>query len=409
MSYYELFACGKFAVVGETLRGKHMRDATHCTIHPAVDLSEFSSLAVPTYRASTIVFEDAQAFATRNLRDLDSYSYGLYGTPTTRTLEAQITKLENGRRSVIVPSGQAGATIVFLSVLLPGDTVLIPDNVYPPVVDFCVNYLEPRGIHHKIYRPDGEGIEGLIDPSVKLIWTETPGSTTMELQDLRAIAALGKKHGILTGADNTWATPLQLKPLDLGIDFSMQALSKYVGGHSDLLLGSICVNDLDLRQKLRDTMRMLGIGVSPDEVALALRGIETMAVRLAHVGKVAQSLAEELASRQDVGLVLHPALPDFPQHALWKRDFSGASGVFSVVLRESQEVNLDEGLNQLKAIAIGASWGGTRSLIVPMSVRDGRIFVQPEHQRIILRINVGLEDPEDLRADLNNLFDILSE
>lgn len=386
-----------------------MRDATSCTIHPAVDLSEFSSLTVPTYRASTIVFEDARAYATRTQRDLDSYFYGLHGTPTTRTLEAQITKLENGLRSVIVPSGQAGATIVFLSVLHPGDTVLVPDNVYPPVLDFCVNYLEPRGIHHKIYRPDGEGIEDLIDPSVKLIWAETPGSTTMELQDLRMIATLGKRHGILTGADNTWATPLQLKPLVLGIDFSMQALSKYVGGHSDLLLGSICVNDLELRKKLRDTMRMLGIGVSPDEVSLALRGIETMAVRLAHVGKVALSLAEELASRLEAGSVLHPALPGFPQHSLWKRDFSGASGVFSVVLNERQERRLDEGLDQLKVMAIGASWGGTRSLVAPMSVKDARKFGQAEHQRVFLRINIGLEDQEDLRADLNNLFDILSK
>lgn len=386
-----------------------MRDATHCTIHPTVDQSEFSSLTVPTYRASTIVFDDTQAYAKRLQRDLDSYSYGLHGTPTTRTLEAQITKLENGLRSVIVPSGHAGVTVVFLSVLLPGDTVLIPDNVYPPALDFCVNFLEPRGIRHKVYRPDGEGIEDLIDPSVKLIWTETPGSTTMELQDLRAIAALGRKHGILTGADNTWATPLQLKPLDLGIDFSMQALSKYVGGHSDLLLGAICVKDLALRQKLRDTMRMLGIGVSPDEVALALRGIGTMAVRLTHVGKVALDLAEELASRQDVGRVLHPALPDFPQHALWKRDFSGASGVFSVVLTEHQEARLDEALNQLKVMAIGASWGGTRSLVAPMSVAKIRKFAQPEHERTILRINIGLEDPEDLRADLHRLFNALSK
>lgn len=386
-----------------------MRDATYCTVYPTVDQSEYASLAVPTHRASTIVFEDANAYATRGERDLDSYMYGLHGTPTTRTLEAQISKLENGQRSVIVPSGQAGATIVFLSVLLPGDTVLFPDNVYPPVLDFCVNYLKPRGIHHKIYRPDGSEIEDLIDPSVKLIWTETPGSTTMELQDLRAIAALGKKHGILTGADNTWATPLLLKPLDLGIDFSMQALSKYAGGHSDLLLGSISVNDLELRKKLRDTMRMLGIGVGPDDVALVLRGIATMAVRLAHVEKAALRLAEELAARPDVGLVLHPALAGFPQRALWKRDFSGASGVFSVVLTENQEANLEEGLNQLKTIAIGASWGGTRSLIAPMSVQNARQFEKPEHQRIHLRINVGLEDEEDLRTDLKNLFDVLSK
>ena len=309
-----------------------MRDATRCTTPPAVELSEFASLTVPTYRASTIVFDDAGSYAERGLRDLDSYTYGLYGTPTTRTLEAQITALENGCRSVIVPSGQAGASIIFLSVLLPGDTVLIPDNVYPPVRDLCTGYLERRGILHKVYRADGKGIDDLLDPSVKLIWAESPGSTTMELQDLRAIAALGRKHGILTGADNTWATPLHLKPLDFGIDFSMQALSKYAGGHSDLLLGSICVNDMALRAKLRDTMQVLGIGVAPDEVSLALRGIETMAVRLAHVGRTSLSLATELASREDVASVLHPALPDFPQHDLWSRDFAGASGVFSVVL-----------------------------------------------------------------------------
>ncbi|WP_305987396.1 PLP-dependent aspartate aminotransferase family protein [Roseibium sp. MMSF_3544] len=385
-----------------------MRDATKCTIHPNVDQSEFSSLTVPTYRASTIVFDDAQAFATRLERDLDSYFYGLHGTPTTRTLEAQLTSLENGLRTVIVSSGQSAATLVFLSVLLPGDTVLIPDNVYPPVLEFCLDYLQPRGIHHKIYRPDGKTIEELIDPSVKLIWAETPGSTTMEMQDLRAIAALGKKHGILTGADNTWATPLYLKPLDLGIDFSMQALSKYVGGHSDLLLGSVCVNDLELRRKLRDTMRMLGIGVGPDEVALALRGIETMGVRLQHAGKVALSLAEELSARENVDLVLHPALPDFPQHELWKRDFSGSSGVFSVVLSAKQEANLDDGLNRLKLMAIGASWGGTRSLVAPVTIGQGRKFANAQHQRTILRISIGLEDPEDLRTELGNLFDILS-
>jgi len=408
MPNYELFASENSAVFGKIFKGYHMRDATHCTIHPTVDLSEFSSLAVPTYRASTIVFDDAQSYANRGQRDLDSYMYGLHGTPTTRTLEAQLSKLENGERAVIVPSGQAGATIVFLSVLHPSDTVLIPDNVYPPVLEFCSDYLAPRGIHHKIYSSDGDGMEDLIDPTVKLIWAETPGSTTMEMQDLRAIAALGKTHGILTAADNTWATPLHLKPLDFGIDFSMQALSKYVGGHSDLLLGSICVNDLELRKTLRDTMRMLGIGVGPDEVALALRGIETMAVRLAHVEKVALNIAYNLASRADVGLVLHPALPDFPQHDLWKRDFSGASGVFSVVLNEAQEANLEEGLDQLEIFAIGASWGGTRSLIAPMSVMN-RQFPNSDYQRTILRINIGLEDAEDLRDDLESLFDVLSK
>lgn len=385
-----------------------MKDATRCAIHPTVDASEFSSLSVPTYRASTIVFDDADAYERRQERDLDSYTYGLHGTPTTRTLEAQISALENGARSVIVPSGQAGVAIVFLSVLRPGDTVLIPDNVYPPVKELCAAYLAPRGTAHKVYRPDGVGLEDMIDETTRLIWAESPGSTTMELQDLRSIAALGRARGVLTGADNTWATPLRLKPLDLGFDFSMQALSKYAGGHSDLLLGSVSVVDLELRKRLRDTMRMLGVGVGPDEASLVLRGIATMAVRLDHVERVALALAQELSARDDVGDVRHPALPSFAQHALWARDYAGASGVFSVVLRAEQESRLKAALDRLKIFKLGASWGGTRSLLAPMSVKSGRLFAAPEHERVFLRVNIGLEDPRDLRDDLFALFDALA-
>ena len=384
-----------------------MKDATRCTIRPPVDSTGYASLTVPTHRASTIVFDDAEAYRRRAERGPDGYLYGLHGTPTTKALEAQIAALENGARAVIVPSGQMAATIVFLAVLMPGDTVLIPDNVYPPVREFCADYLGPRGIAHRAYRPDGLGIEELIDPSVKLIWAESPGSTTMELQDLRAIAALGRERGILTAADATWATPLLLKPLNLGIDFSVQALSKYPGGHSDLLLGAVSVADMNLWTRLRDTMRMLGVGVGPDEVSLALRGIETMAVRLAHVERVAKDLAEELAARADVGTVLHPALPDHPQHDLWQRDFVGGSGVFTVVLREAQEAQLDAALDGIEVFAIGASWGGTRSLIAPMTAA-GRTYPRSDHARTHLRINVGLEDPDDLRAELLRLFDTLA-
>ena len=385
-----------------------MRDATRCTTPPAIDTAGYAALTVPTHRASTIVYPDAVSYADRDRRDIDGYMYGLHGTPTTRALEAQVAALENGARAVIVPSGQMAATLVFLSVLAPGDTVLIPDNVYGPVREFCADYLAPRGIAHRIYRPDGAGIEEMLDATVKLIWAESPGSTTMEMQDLRAIAALGRTRGILTAADNTWATPLLLKPLDLGIDLSVQALSKYPGGHSDLLLGSVCVTDLDLRARLRDTMRLLGIGVSPDEVSLALRGIETMPVRLAHVGRVALDLARWIEARGDVAAVRHPALPSFPQHDLWRRDFIGASGVFGVVLAEAQDASLDAALNRLRVFAIGASYGGTRSLIVPTCIGRTRTYPAPEHERPILRISVGLESPEDLRADLEALFDTLS-
>lgn len=384
-----------------------MQDASLCTIHPKVSEEGFASLAIPTHRASTILFETAQAYASRGQRDLDGYSYGLHGTPTTRTLEAQLTALEGGVRTVLMSSGQAAIAMIMLTVLMPGDTVLISDSAYPPVAGLCRDFLGPRGIGFRIYRPDGADLAELIDPSVKLIWMESPGSTTMEVQDVPAIVGLAKRHGILTGIDNTWATPLLFKPLAHGVDFSMQALTKYVGGHSDLLLGSVTVSDMDLRRRLRDTMRMLGLGISPDEAALALRGIETMAVRVAHAGRVALEFAKRLKHMSGIGEILHPALPDSPGHEFWRRDFTGSSGLFSVVLPSSGEARLDEALDRLKVFAIGSSWGGTRSLIAPMSVKTQRTVHHPRNERTILRIYVGLEDETDLWGDLEALFSIL--
>jgi cystathionine beta-lyase len=385
-----------------------MKDLTQVVHHPKVSHEGFASLTVPTYRASTIVFDDAEAYANRKYRGPDGYTYGLHGTPTTKTLEAQLTALEQGERTIIVPSGQAGITIVFLTVLRPGDKVLIPDNAYPPVRGFCANYLEPRGIHHQVYDPMiGAGIAELIDDTVKLVWTESPGSTTMEIGDLPAIVAAAKARGVLTGCDNTWATPLLFKPLAIGMDFSMEALTKYVGGHSDILLGSISVADVTWHRKLRDTTRMIGIGVSPDDCALALRGLETMGVRLTHMGRVSTDFARRLATHPAVASVLHPALPDCPGHEFWRRDFKGASGVFSVVLKPGLDAGLDDALSAMKTIAIGASWGGTRSLIAPMSVVNDRIVTSWTEEGRILRISVGLEDPEDLWDDIETLFDAL--
>lgn len=384
-----------------------MHDATLCTIHPKVSEEGFASLSVSTHRASTIVFSDAEAYATRSKRDLDNYSYGLHGTPTTRVLEAQLTALEGGVRTVLVPSGQAAIAVIMMTVLKPGDKVLIPDSVYPPVTGYCRNFLMPLGIGFDVYQPDASDLEAKIDETVKLIWMESPGSTTMEVQDVPAITAIARARGILTGIDNTWATPLLFKPLAHGVDFAMEALTKYVGGHSDLLLGSVTVADLDLRKRLRDTMRMLGMGISPDTASLALRGLETMAVRLAHAGPVAQEFAQRLQAMPGMGEVLHPALSSNPGHEFWRRDFAGSSGVFSVVMPEEAEARLDQGLNALKVFAIGASWGGTRSLVAPMTVRDNRVASHPRNQRIILRFSIGMEDPADLWADMSALFSIL--
>jgi cystathionine beta-lyase len=385
-----------------------MHDLTRCVHHPAVNADGYASLAVATHRASTIIYPDAETFAQRKYRGFDGYTYGLHGTPTTRTLEAQLSELHGGVRTVLVPSGQAAVTLVMMSFLLPGDKVLIPDHVYPPVRSFCADYLKPRGIDYGVYDPlIGAGIADLIDARTKLVWVESPGSGTMEVQDVPAIVKAAKAKGVLVGCDNTWATPLLFKPLAHGADFACEALTKYVGGHSDLLLGSITVADIALRQTMKETLRGMGVGVSPDECALALRGIETMGVRVAHMGKVSEEFARRLTKSSAVDMVLHPALPSCPGHEAWKRDIKGSSGVFSVVLKAGAEAHLNAALAALKVFAIGASWGGTRSLIAPMAVKDDRTVKPWTHEGTILRISIGLEDPDDLWNDLDALLAVL--
>lgn len=382
-----------------------MRDHTRCVQHPPAPLDGFASLAVPTYRASTIVYDDAESFLSRSGRGFDDYTYGLHGTPTTRTLEAQLTALHGGARTILVPSGQAAISMVMLSVLEPGDHVLVPDNAYGPVRSLCRNYLAPRGVTHTIYDPMiGEEIDALIQPTTRLVWVESPGSGTMEVQDVPAIVAAAERRGVLVGCDNTWATPLLFKPLAHGADFAVEALTKYVGGHSDLLMGSITVADIALREKIKLVLRDLGVGVSPDEAALALRGLETMGVRLAHVGRVSLEFARRLEGHPAVDLVLHPALPSCPGHAIWRRDFAGASGVFSIVLRNGPDHGLKSALSALEVFAIGASWGGTRSLVAPASVESDRTVIPWPHDGPLVRISIGLEDPEDLWTDLEGML-----
>lgn len=387
-----------------------MQDLTRCVHHPAVSTDGYASLAVPTHRASTIVYKDWESFAQRSQRGFDGYTYGLHGTPTTRTLEAQLTALHGGARTILVPSGQAAVAAVTLAVMMPGDRVLIPDHVYGPVRAFCADYLAPRGIDHLAYDPlIGGGIGELIDHRTKLIWVESPGSNTMEVQDLPAIARAAKAKGALVGCDNTWATPLLFKPLAHGADVAVEALTKFVGGHSDLLLGSITVADLGLRETIKRVLRDLGIAVSPDEAALALRGLETMGVRVAHMGRVSEDFARRLQHSPVVDRVLHPALPSCPGHAVWARDFKGSTGVFSIVLRPGAEAGLGPALSALQIFAIGASWGGTRSLITPQPVAADRTAVPWTHPGTVLRLSIGLEDPDDLWHDLDGLLRALEQ
>jgi cystathionine beta-lyase len=382
-----------------------MDDESICVIPAGVSLDGFASLGPATYRASTIVFEDSESYRTRLERGDDGYVYGLYGTPTTRYLEKQIAALERAARTFLVPSGQAAITLAMLAVLEPGNSVLISDSVYPPVRDFAGNELKKFGIRAVFYDPtDLTALKSAMNETTRLVWVESPGSTTMEVQDVPAIVALAHERGALVGCDNTWATPFLFKPLEAGADISVQALSKYANGHSDVLMGAISVRDPALAAKLKGTIWRLGIGVSPDDCALVQRGLQTMSIRLTHSGAVAERMATWIAAQPTVARVLHPALSGSPGHDVWTRDFKGASGVFSVALTDAVLPRLDAAIDSMRVFSIGASWGGTRSLIVPMNVSRHRSTPRGAGAETYLRISVGLESERELMADIEGLF-----
>lgn len=382
-----------------------MNDWTQCVVSPPMNSKGFASLGVPVYRASTIPFDSAESYANRHAHGSEGYSYGLYGTPTSRALEHKITQLEQGVRTLLVPSGQAAITLTMLILLQPGDHVLIPDTVYPPVRDFANQELNKLGIVVTYYDPqDLDVLEGLIGSRTKLVWAESPGSTTMEVQDIPRIVKLAHRHGALVGCDNTWATPLCFKPLVHDVDIVVEALTKYFSGHADVLMGSITVRDQDLAELLRKGLGRYGIGVSPDDCSLVLRGIETMGVRLRHCADVASRLLPAIASQATVRQVLYPALPSSPGYDLWQRDFKGASGVFSLVFTDAAAPFVSDALNCFKTFAIGASWGGTRSIAAPMPIAMHRTARAWQGADLILRLSIGLEAESDIQADLAAFF-----
>ncbi|WP_108658281.1 trans-sulfuration enzyme family protein [Acuticoccus kandeliae] len=377
-----------------------MTDDTRCVTRVPVNLDGYDSLTVPVHRASTIRYADAESFTRRFERGPDGYTYGLYGTPTHRHLEMKLTELEGGVRTVLAPSGQAAITMAFLTILKTGDRVLLPDTVYGPVRDFAAHELAALGIAAEYYDPCDLAALAPRVPGATLVWTESPGSLTMEMQDIAAITQMAHAAGALVGSDNTWASPLTFRPLDHGVDLVVEALSKHFGGHSDVLMGSVTVRDEDLGLRLKRAFGRLGIGVSPDDCALVCRGIDTLAVRLARAAASGLTVARWLARQPHVARILHPALPGAPGHDLWRRDFTGAAGVFSVVFSPEASPHLLPALDALSLISIGASWGGTKSLVAPSAVHPMRTATRwdgPEH---VLRLSIGMEDPQDLIADL---------
>ena len=359
----------------------------------------------PVYRASTILFPTvAEWEASRvHANRFKVLRYGQLGTPTTFALEEAIAALEGGYRAMLLPSGLAAATTVLLALLRSGDHLLMTDSAYQPTRHFAKVILARYGISTTFYDPCiGAGIESLMRPETRVIFLESPGSITFDVQDLPAIASVAHAHGALIAIDNTWATPYFLPAMQLGADVSIIAATKYIGGHSDVLLGTVTTTE-PLYERVRSMVAELGYSVSPDDAFLALRGLRTLGVRLERHQTSALQVAQWLQGRQEVKQVMHPALPTDPGHVIWKRDFTGASGLFGVVLHPVPKAAVDAMLNALRLFGMGASFGGFESLAIPMDSTRLRHLTGSADNRFI-RIHVGLEDPSDLIADLEQGF-----
>jgi cystathionine beta-lyase len=356
----------------------------------------------PVERASTILF-DSVADLQGSAPGLGSYRYALQGTATQWALAEGLTQLEPGAAgTALYCSGLAAITTPLLVLLTPGDELLVPDNVYGPTRKFCETFLKRYGVAVRYYDPlIGGGIAELFGDRTRAVLLESPGSLTMEVQDVPAICAAARKRGIVTLLDNTWATPLFFPAVAAGVDVTILAATKYVGGHADVMLGTATAT-AEHYERIQQASWDLGQSVSPDDAWLGSRGLRTMAVRLKQHEENALQVAEWLKSQPQVGRVLHPALPDCPGHETWKRDFKGSSGLFTFALKGDREAFVD----MLKLFGIGYSWGGYESLVLPA---DPHRTVSKAPAKNLVRLHIGLEDPEDLIADLASALKHIAE
>jgi cystathionine beta-lyase len=369
-------------------------------IHPGCHApTDFRSLTTPTYRASTVVFE-RQADVSDDWRQTESgYTYGLYGTPTVLELGARIAEIEGAHHTFVVPGGQAAISLIYLAFCKSGSHALVPYTAYGPNRELAALLLKRLGITVESYDPlIGAGIANLIRENTALIWVESPGSVTMEIQDVPAIVAAAREREVPVALDNTYSAGVLFDAFAHGVDVSMQALTKYVGGHSDLLLGSVSVACSIAYETIGSTLKQLGMAVSPDDCSLALRGMKTLGIRLERLEKSALEIALWLSRHPHVKNVLHPALPSCAGHEHWRRDFTGSSSIFSIVFDE--RFTADQAIafaDRLTLFKIGFSWGGVTSLVIvyPNLDRPGR-----NYGGRLVRLNVGLEEPADLIADL---------
>jgi cystathionine beta-lyase len=359
----------------------------------------------PIYRGSTVLARTVADFLGRKQR----YVYGRRGTPTTEALATAITALEGGAGTALVSSGLSAITTALLAVVRAGDHLLVADCVYGPTRHFCDTRLKALGLEIEYYDPLlGGKIAGLFRGNTRAVFLESPGSLSFEMQDVPAITEAARKRDIITLIDNTWATPIYFRPHDFGVDISVVAGTKYIGGHADANLGTISALAAQWPQ-IHETAGSLGLNPGPEDTFLMLRGLRTLAVRLEHHMEAGLKVANWLAGRPEVLRVLHPGLPTHPQHAVWKRDFRGASGLFSVILKPRPQEAVNAFIEALELFGIGASWGGYESLIIPFDCSKFRTATRWEPGGPAVRLHVGLEDPDDLIADLENGLRRLSE
>ncbi len=355
---------------------------------------------VPPYRGSTVLYPDAATLKSRAQR----YTYGTHGTPTTDALSSAWSDISGAAGTVLVPSGLAAIVVALMAALSAGDHLLATDSAYAPARAFADRTLKRMGVETTYYDPCiGAGIEALMRPNTRAVLTESPGSQSLEIQDVPAIAEVAHARGACVIMDNTWATPLFFPPHAHGVDMAVEAGTKYLSGHSDLLLGLVSANETWF-EPLRRSVDLMAIPPGPEDVFLALRGLRTMELRLREAERQGLALARWLQTRPEVLRVIHPALPDDPGHALWKRDFSGSSGLFSVVLKPASEAAVAALLDGLELFGLGFSWAGFESLAIPFDCTTYRTATRWAPGGPTLRFSVGLEDIEDLKADLDRGF-----
>ncbi|WP_070106704.1 cystathionine beta-lyase [Burkholderia plantarii] len=370
-------------------------------VQPQAELpSGFASFVTPVTRASTIVFPDLATMRSLDWREDDRWRYGLHATPTSLELARQIAVIEGGAHALLQPSGLAAIMNVYFGFVKTGDDVLVPHNAYNPNADLGNWLARDYGISVRFYDPlVGAGIAELIRPETKLLWLEAPGSVTMEVPDIAAITAVARARGVVTAIDNTYSAGLAFQPFEHGVDISVQALTKYQSGGSDVLMGATITAERALHEKLKLARMRIGIGVSADDCALVLRGLPSMRARFEAHSRSALGLAKWLKARPEIAAVLHPQLPDCPGHAAFVRDFTGAGGLFSVVFdARYRPEQIDRFVEALELFAIGWSWGGARSLAMPYDVPSMR--PNWSHRGTLVRFYVGLEEEADLRADI---------